>query len=158
MRNTGREIEIEVRDVGEAIVAAMAHGGVDHLFFSSGTELAFYQEAIAKARCGAAGAAPHHVTHEYVEPQRGARLCGRLRQGGGDAAHVDVGTQHHGGALHTAWRSGLPVMMTAGAPATAGRASPARATRRALLGATVVRPERDRAAVHQMGQSPRSPG
>src|ERR1700722_6608996 len=45
-----REIEIEVRDVGEAIVAALAYGGVDHLFFSSGTELAFYQEAIAKAR------------------------------------------------------------------------------------------------------------
>src|SRR5262249_34947494 len=34
------------------------------------------------------------------------------------SAHVDVGTQHHGGAVHTAWRSGLPVLMTAGAPAT----------------------------------------
>jgi acetolactate synthase-1/2/3 large subunit len=32
---------------------------------------------------------------------------------------VDCGTQHHGGALHTAWRSGLPVIMTAGAPPTA---------------------------------------
>ena len=52
---------------GDAVVAAMALGGVDHLFFTSGSELAFYQESISKAR--------HHnrpvprlvtVTHEHV--------------------------------------------------------------------------------------------
>jgi acetolactate synthase-1/2/3 large subunit len=30
------------------------------------------------------------------------------------AAHVDAGTLNYGGAIHTAWRSGLPVMITAG--------------------------------------------
>ena len=30
------------------------------------------------------------------------------------AAHVDCGTQHYGGAIHTAWHSGLPVLITAG--------------------------------------------
>ena len=34
------------------------------------------------------------------------------------AAHVDVGTQHYGSAIHTAWRAGLPVVITAGAPPT----------------------------------------
>jgi acetolactate synthase-1/2/3 large subunit len=35
------------------------------------------------------------------------------------AAHVDIGTQHYGGAIHTAWHSGLPVIITAGAAPTA---------------------------------------
>ena len=33
----------------DAIVAAMKLGGVDHLFFVSGAEMNFFQEAIAKA-------------------------------------------------------------------------------------------------------------
>jgi len=37
-------VDVEIRDTGEAIVAALSHGGVDHLFFCSGTELGFYQE------------------------------------------------------------------------------------------------------------------
>ena len=32
------------------------------------------------------------------------------------AVHVDVGTQHYGCAIHTARHSGLPVLITAGAP------------------------------------------
>ena len=35
------------------------------------------------------------------------------------AAHVDAGTLHYGGALHTAWHTGLPVLITAGSPPTA---------------------------------------
>jgi acetolactate synthase I/II/III large subunit len=113
---TGR---IEVRDVGEAIVASMIAAGIDHLFFASGTEMGFYQEAVAKARAKGAKA-PRLIlmTHEY--PCLNAAL-GYAAVSGKPAvttAHVDVGTQHHGCALHTAWRSGLPVLMTAGAPAT----------------------------------------
>ena len=115
----GREIEIEVRDVGEAIVAALAHGGVDHLFFSSGTELAFYQEAIAKARAlGRPAPRLITMTHEYVGLNAALGYAAVSGKPGVTSAHVDVGTQHHGGAVHTAWRSGLPVLMTAGAPAT----------------------------------------
>ena len=33
-----------------AIVAAVAAGGIDHLFFTSGSEIGFFQEATAKAR------------------------------------------------------------------------------------------------------------
>jgi len=58
--------QIEVRDVGEAIVASMIAAGIDHLFFASGTEMGFYQEAVAKARAKGAKA-PRLIlmTHEY---------------------------------------------------------------------------------------------
>jgi len=101
---------------GDAVVAAMAMGGVDHLFFTSGSELAFYQESIAKAR--------HHnrpaprlitVTHENVCLNAALGYAAVSGKCAATAAHVDVGTQHYGCAVHTAWRSGLPVLMTAGA-------------------------------------------
>ena len=34
----------------DALMASMKLGGVDHLFFVSGSEIAFYQESAAKAR------------------------------------------------------------------------------------------------------------
>ena len=100
---------------GDAVVAAMALGGVDHLFFTSGSELAFYQESISKAR--------HHnrpvprlvtVTHEHVSLNAALGYAAVSGKCAATAAHVDCGTQHYGGAIHTAWRSGLPVMITAG--------------------------------------------
>ena len=42
-------MEIPAGDVGDAVIAAMAAGGVDHLFFTSGAEIVWFQEAIAKA-------------------------------------------------------------------------------------------------------------
>ena len=36
----------------DAMVASMKLGGVDNLFFVSGSEIAFYQESAAKARRG----------------------------------------------------------------------------------------------------------
>jgi acetolactate synthase I/II/III large subunit len=41
--------ETGAEEWADAIVAAMKLGGVEHLFFVSGSELTFYQEAIAKA-------------------------------------------------------------------------------------------------------------
>lgn len=40
--------ETGAEEWADAIVAAMKLGGVDNLFFVSGSELTFYQEAIAK--------------------------------------------------------------------------------------------------------------
>ena len=120
-----REIEIEVRDVGEAIVAALGHGGVDHLFFSSGTELAFYQEAIAKMRAlGRPAPRLIAMTHEFVGLNAALGYAAVSGKPAATSAHVDVGTQHQGGALHTAWHAGLPVLMRAGAPAPRARGKP----------------------------------
>lgn len=104
-------------DVGEALVAAMTAGGIEHVFFISGSEIGFYQEAIAKARAlGRKAPALVTITHEYAGLNAAlgyAAACGKPAV---TAAHVDVGTQHYGGAIHTAWHSGLPVLITAGAP------------------------------------------
>src|SRR3954454_16129583 len=118
-KNVGSPGHIEVRDVGEAIVASMIAAGIDHLFFASGTEMGFYQEAVAKARAKGAKA-PRLIlmTHEY--PCLNAAL-GYAAVSGKPAvttAHVDVGTQHYGGAVHTAFHSGLPVVITGGGAPT----------------------------------------
>ena len=100
----------------DAAVAAMKLGGVDYLFFVSGSELSFYQEAIAKA--GERGwPAPRLITmvHEGVAlnaAMGAAMVSGRPTA---TAAHVDVGTLNYGAGIHTAWRGGAPVLITAGA-------------------------------------------
>jgi len=110
-------IESPADDFGEAIVAAMAADGIDHVFFISGSEIGFYQEAIAKARAlGRKAPALITITHEYAGLNAALGYAAASGKPAVTAAHVDVGTQHYGGAVHTAWHSGLPVFITAGAP------------------------------------------
>jgi acetolactate synthase-1/2/3 large subunit len=107
--------EYAAEEWSDAIVAAMKLGGIDNLFFVSGSELAFYQEAIAKAT-ERGRPAPRLVTmiHEHVALN--AAMGNTLVRGkpAATAAHVDAGTFHYGAALHTAWRGGFPVLITAG--------------------------------------------
>ena len=107
--------EYAAEEWSDALVAAMKLGGIDNLFFVSGSELAFYQEAIAKAT-DRGRPAPRLVTmiHEHVALN--AAMGNTLLTGrpAATAAHVDAGTFHYGAALHTAWRGGFPVLITAG--------------------------------------------
>jgi acetolactate synthase-1/2/3 large subunit len=105
------------KETGDAIVEAMAEGGIEFLFFTSGSELVFYQEAIAKAQA-LGRKAPRLITMIHENPSLNAALGYAAASGkpAATAAHVDVGTQHYGSAIHTAYRSGLPVLVTAGAP------------------------------------------
>jgi acetolactate synthase-1/2/3 large subunit len=113
----GNWTEVPAETVGDALVAAMALGGVDHLFFTSGTEIGFYQEAIAKARAhGRKTPRLITVTHEIACLSAALGYAAVSGKPAATAAHVDVGTQHYGGAVHNAWRSGLPILITAGAP------------------------------------------
>lgn len=51
---------------GDAIVAAMGLGGVDYMFFNSGSAIMFMQEAIAKANAlGRPAPKLIMMTHEY---------------------------------------------------------------------------------------------
>lgn len=99
----------------DAIVSAMKLGGVDNLFFVSGSEIAFYQEAIAKA-VDRKLPAPRlvSVTHEGVALN--AALGDSMVSGepSATAAHVDLGTLNYGAAIHTAWRGSYPVLITSG--------------------------------------------
>src|SRR5687768_12471256 len=99
----------------DAIVASMKLGGVDQLFFVSGTEIIFYQEAIAKAKQRGLPA-PDLITvpHEHVALNAALGAAGATGQPSGVAVHVDVGTLNTGAAIHTAWKGAYPVLITAG--------------------------------------------
>src|SRR5262245_11683118 len=119
--DTGAWIETQAEDVGDTIIAALEAGGIDHLFFTSGSEIGFFQEATAKARAKGRNKTPRLVTvpHEHASLNAALGFAAVSGRPAITAAHVDCGTQHYGGAVHTAWRSGLPVVMTAGFPPTA---------------------------------------
>jgi acetolactate synthase-1/2/3 large subunit len=93
----------------------MKLGGVDHLFFVSGTEIIFYQEATAKAR-RRGWPAPQLITvpHEHVALNAALGAAMVSGQPAAVAVHVDVGTLNTGAAIHSAWKGGYPVLITAG--------------------------------------------
>jgi acetolactate synthase-1/2/3 large subunit len=111
--------DVPADEYGDAIVAALTLSGVEYVFFTSGSEIGFFQEAIAKAKAQGRNA-PRliTVTHEHASLNAALGYTAVSGKIAATAAHVDVGTQHYGGAVHTALHSGLPVLITAGAPPT----------------------------------------
>lgn len=102
-------------DWADLIVAAMKLGGIDYLFFVSGAELTFYQEAIAKAEVrGTPAPKLISLTHEHVALNAALGNAMYRNLPAATAVHVDAGTLHQGAAIHTAWRGNYPVLMTAG--------------------------------------------
>src|SRR5690554_4066792 len=85
------EPETAAEEWADAIVAAMKLGGVDHLFFVSGSELSFFQEAIAKAHAKG-WPAPRLVTmtHEHVALNAALGSAMARNQPAATAVHVDV--------------------------------------------------------------------
>ncbi len=108
---------IQADERGDEIVAAMGLGGVDYIFFNSGSEIMFMQEAVAKANAlGRPAPKLIMMAHEYVALNAALGYAAASGRMAATAVHVDVGTQHYGCAIHTARHSGLPVLITAGAP------------------------------------------
>jgi acetolactate synthase I/II/III large subunit len=99
----------------DALVTSMKLGGVDHLFFVSGSEIAFWQESVARAQ-EKGWPAPKLITvpHESVALNAALGSAMIRNQPDATAVHVDVGTLNYGGAIHTAWRGNYPVLITAG--------------------------------------------
>jgi acetolactate synthase I/II/III large subunit len=99
----------------DALVAAMKLGGVEHLYFVSGSEIGFYQESVAKAQ-ERGWPAPRLITVPHEGVALNAALGETMISGqpAATAAHVDVGTLNYGAGLHTAWRGAYPVLITAG--------------------------------------------
>ncbi len=120
LRNESRAwIEVPADDNGDAMIAAMAEAGVDYVFFTSGSEIGFYQEAIAKAHAqGRKAPKLITVTHEHASLNAALGYAAVSGKPAVTAAHVDCGTQHYGGAVHTAFHSGLPVVITGGGSPT----------------------------------------
>ena len=120
LRNDSRAwVEVPADDNGDAMIAAMAEAGVDYVFFTSGSEIGFYQEAIAKAHANGRKAPKLiTVTHEHASLNAALGYAAVSGKPAVTAAHVDCGTQHYGGAVHTAFHSGLPVVITGGGSPT----------------------------------------
>jgi acetolactate synthase-1/2/3 large subunit len=107
--------EYNAEEWSDALVAAMKLGGVEHLFFVSGSEIAFYQEGVGKAQ-ERGWPAPRLITVPHESVALNAALGETMISGqpSATAVHVDVGTLNYGAALHSAWRGGYPVLITAG--------------------------------------------
>jgi acetolactate synthase-1/2/3 large subunit len=120
LRNDSRAwVEVPAEDNGDAMIAAMAEAGVEYIFFTSGSEIGFYQEATAKAHSqGRRAPKLITVTHEHASLNAALGYAAVSGKPAVTAAHVDCGTQHYGGAVHTALHSGLPVMITGGGSPT----------------------------------------
>ena len=107
-------------EAGEAMVAALTAGGVERLFFTSGSDILALQEAVAK-RTALGLPTPKLVTMLHEAPALNAALGYSMVSGRPSAlaVHVDVGLLNAGAALHTARRNGHPLVLLAGSPATA---------------------------------------
>lgn len=99
----------------DAIVASMKLGGIDNLFFVSGSEVGYFQEAITKAQARG-WPAPKLITMVHEGVALNAALGNSMVTGKptATAAHVDVGLLNYGTAIHTAWKGNYPVLITSG--------------------------------------------
>ncbi|MFT3865146.1 MAG: thiamine pyrophosphate-binding protein [Solirubrobacterales bacterium] len=112
--------ELREAESGDAIVAALAAGGVSKLFFCSGSDVTFLQEAVAKARhLGTPTPSIVTVMHESVALHAAIGFTQVSGMPAATAAHVEAGTLAYGGAIHTAYAEHAPVMMISGATARA---------------------------------------
>ncbi|MFN8636120.1 MAG: thiamine pyrophosphate-requiring protein [Chloroflexota bacterium] len=106
-------------EVSDILVASMVANGVDTLFFSSGTDLIPYQEAISKARA-TGREAPRVITmlHEIVNLNTAIGYTMTSGKPAVTGVHVDAGTLNCGAGYHTVMRGNYPVVVTAGSAPT----------------------------------------
>ncbi|HZU04770.1 MAG TPA: thiamine pyrophosphate-requiring protein [Chloroflexota bacterium] len=110
-------IEVPADEFADAVVQSMAINGVDYLFFSSGSDIGFYQEAIVKARVlGRPAPRLLNMLHENANLNAAIGYALVSHRPAATAAHVELGTLNYGGAIHNAWRNEAPILMTAGMP------------------------------------------
>jgi len=86
------------------------------------------------------------MTHEHTSLNAAIGYAAASGKPVAAAVHVDTGTLHYGGAIHTAKHAGLPVMIMAGGPPVSIPVDARLArSRRTSVDAAGVRPERHRA-------------
>ncbi len=104
----------------EAMLASMKLNGIDRIWFTSGTELAFLQEVPVKHQAlGRPTPKIMTMTHENAAL---AAACGETMITGrpsATAAHVECGLINAGGSIHNADRGHYPVLMMSGYPPSA---------------------------------------
>src|SRR5712692_760770 len=104
----------------EAMMASMKLNGIDRLWFTSGTELAFFQEVPVKHRA-LGRPTPTIMTMTHENAALSAAMGETMISGkpSATAAHVECGMINAGGSIHNADRGHYPVLMTSGYPPSA---------------------------------------
>jgi acetolactate synthase I/II/III large subunit len=111
---------MSAEQAAEALMASMKLNGIDRLWFTSGTELAFFQEVPIKHKAlGRPTPTIMTMTHENAAL---SAACGETMITGrpsATAAHVECGMINAGGSIHNADRGHYPVLMMSGYPPSA---------------------------------------
>jgi acetolactate synthase-1/2/3 large subunit len=104
----------------EALMASMKLNGIDRLWFTSGTELAFFQEVPVKHQA-LGRPAPRIMTMTHENAALSAAMGETMITGkpSSTAAHVECGMINAGGSIHNADRGHYPVLMMSGYPPSA---------------------------------------
>jgi acetolactate synthase-1/2/3 large subunit len=104
----------------EAMMASMKLNGIDRLWFTSGTELAFFQEVPVKHQA-LGRPAPRIMTMTHENAALSAAMGETMITGrpSATAAHVECGMINAGGSIHNADRGHYPVLMMSGYPPSA---------------------------------------
>ncbi|MBV9327617.1 MAG: thiamine pyrophosphate-requiring protein [Chloroflexi bacterium] len=104
----------------EALMASMKLNGIDRLWFTSGTELAFFQEVPVKHQA-LGRPAPRIMTMTHENAALSAAMGETMITGkpSATAAHVECGMINAGGSIHNADRGHYPVLMMSGYPPSA---------------------------------------
>ena len=119
MSQASMQQQVMISEMAEGLMAAAHLGGIDHLWFVSGSELTSFQEAAAKAKdLGLASPKIMTMVHEHVALSVAMGESMITGKPSATAAHADLGLLHYGGAIHNAFRGGYPILMTSGYPAT----------------------------------------
>jgi acetolactate synthase-1/2/3 large subunit len=104
----------------EAMLASMKLNGIERVWFTSGTELAFLQEVPVKHQAlGRPTPRIMTMTHENAALSAAAGETMITGKPSATAAHVECGMINAGGAIHNADRGHYPVLMMSGYPPSA---------------------------------------
>ncbi|MFI5266125.1 MAG: thiamine pyrophosphate-requiring protein [Chloroflexota bacterium] len=125
-----RTFEMPADQGAEAMMAAMKLGGVDRLWFVSGSEIGVLQEAAVKnEELGRPTPEIMTMTHEQAALSAAGGETLVTGKPSSVALHVEVGLMNAGAAIHQTDRGSLPVLIISGYPPSAapevhgGRAS-----------------------------------
>lgn len=112
---TSNWVEVPAENVGEALVQAWWVNGIDHIFFSSGSDVAWFQETTVKLR-EAGRPVPDLVVmlHENASVNAACGYTAVANRPVATTAHVELGMLNYGDGIHTASRGRYPVMITSG--------------------------------------------
>src|SRR5579862_1147078 len=118
--NGSRWHEMPADRASEALVASMQLNGIERLWFVSGSELSFFQEASIKNRA-LGRPAPRLMTMTHENAALAAASAETVITGKPSAAvfHVECGLMNAGGAIHNASRGHYPVLLMSGYPPSA---------------------------------------